>query len=153
MQLKTSLPLALLLMLAAFSACKKDKDHSEPPLTKMELLTAGQWRMTVYTLSPPIDIDLDGQVDADGLATFQPCEKDDYLFFHTDGTAEINEGPTKCDASDPQTDTIKWAFVNDEKEIVIDGDRATIVELTKSRFRVSNPIGSSTGDNTVTNIK
>ncbi|MBD0279060.1 MAG: lipocalin family protein [Flavisolibacter sp.] len=152
MQVKTSLPVCFAgVLITVFSACKKDDKKAAP--SKMDLLTSGHWKMTTYTLSPPIDLDGDGKLDSDGLATFPSCKKDDFFVFKKDGTGEKNEGLTKCSASDPQAETINWAFVNDEKEIIIDNIRTTIMELAKSRLRVTVSILNSTGDITFTNIK
>lgn len=138
----------LLAVILLFSAsCKKEEDKQAP---KTDLLTNGQWRMTTYTLSPPLDLDGDGTADADGLATFDACDKDNLFIFKRDGTLVLDHGPTKCNSSDPQSENTTWAFVNNETEIIIDGDRATIIELTVSRFRVSLGIGNSTGDITFT---
>lgn len=138
------------LLAAAFlliSSCKKEEDKQ---VSKTDLLTSGQWRMTAYTLSPPVDLDGDGVADADGLAAFDACDRDNLFIFQRDGTLVLDAGPTKCNSIDPQSENTTWAFVNNETEIVIDGDRATILELTGSRFRVSVGVGSSTGDITFT---
>jgi hypothetical protein len=79
------------------------------------------------------------------------CIKDNYYVLKKDGNAELNEGPTKCDASDPQTTTIAWALSSDEKEITIGLNKFTILELTPTELRVSGPyalpgLGSITAD-------
>ena len=138
-----------LLLLTTFSACKKEEKNNTA--SKTDLLTDGRWQMTAYTLSPPFDINYDGTPDADGLAAMEPCVRDNLFIFKKDGTLEIDEGPTKCLSSDPQTkETTTWAFVNNETEIIIDGDRTTIEELTRTRFRVKVPVASSMGDITFT---
>ncbi|MBB1285510.1 hypothetical protein HRH25_14085 [Flavisolibacter sp. BT320] len=138
------------LLAAAFlliSSCKKEEDKQA---SKTDLLTSGQWRMTSYTLSPPYDLDGDGTADTDGLATFDACDRDDLFIFKRDGTLVLDEGSTKCNSKDPQTENTTWDFVNNETEIIIAGERVTIVELTQSRFRVSADVGGSTGDITFT---
>jgi hypothetical protein len=143
MQTKKIPLLALVfVLLTVFSACKKDK--KETPKSKTDLLTTGQWKMTAFTVSPPMDLDGDGIVDSDVYATMGACEKDDYYIFKKDGTLEQNEGASKCDPLDPQTETVDWSFVNDEKEIIFIGTRATILELTATRFRMSFQKGFST---------
>lgn len=146
MQRRNLFGLLLLAGLAlAHSSCDKD-DGNEKGQSRMDLLTTGQWRMTAFSVSPAIDFDYDGDTDSDVLATFEPCHKDDYTVFKADGKAELNEGPTKCDALDPQVEYIDWAFVNGEKEIIIDGDRCTIVELSGTRFRVTLPLMGARAD-------
>lgn len=147
MKVKQLLILSLLVA-TAYSACKKEENKTA---SKMDLLTDGRWQMTAYTLSPPFDLNYDGTPDTDGLAAMEPCDRDNLFLFKKDGTLEIDEGPTKCNPFDPQINqTTTWAFVNNETEIIIDGDRATIQELTKTRFRVTVPVASSTGDITFT---
>jgi Lipocalin-like domain len=143
MQPKTKLLLltSIIIMVVLF-ACKKE-DH---PKTKSELLTTGEWKMTSFTVSPPVDLDGDGIVDSDIYSTYDACLKDDYYVFKNNGTMDINEGSTKCNPSDSQVETVNWAFVNGEKEIDIDGDRSTIVELTSTRFHITVPFSNSIGD-------
>ena len=147
MQTKIFLPLCLIaLLMIAGSSCKKE-DKVETP-SKTDILTAGtgQWKMSVYTLTPPYDLDGDGAPDTDAYATFEPCEKDNYFVFKKDGVLETNEGASKCDAADPQIEMGTWSFSNNETEITIDGILCTIQELTSSKLRVKTPISTSIGD-------
>ena len=133
--------MALLAVLAI--SCKKDREQ-----TKMDLLTSGQWKIVAFTLSPPFDLDGDGDLDsdADAYALMDACEKDDLFIFKSDGKYEINEGGTKCDATDPQSTVYDWSFANGEKELIIDGDRVTIQELSSSRLKVSGNLFGVTAD-------
>ena len=103
----------------------------------MDLLTSGQWKLVSFTLTPPVDIDSDGDLDADAYVLMDACGKDDLFSFKADGKYEINEGATKCDPLDPQIEVLDWSFANEEQELIIDGDRATIEELTSSRLKLS----------------
>ena len=140
---KTFKPLLILMTLtvAITMGCKKDKEQ-----TRMDLLTNGQWKVISFTVTPPVDLDGDGDVDSDAYALMDACERDDYFIFKRDGKYEINEGATKCDASDPQTEVLDWSFVNDEKELIMDGDRLTIHELSGSRLRLSGSVFGVTAD-------
>jgi hypothetical protein len=69
------------------------------------------------------------------------CSKDDFTRFHSDGTATFDEGPTKCEAGDPQVVSSSWSL-NSNKTIltVTTGSgtvRYTILELTKTRLKFS----------------
>jgi hypothetical protein len=130
-----SLVILITLIGAVTMGCEKDKEQ-----TRMDLLTSGQWKVISFTLTPPIDIDGDGDVDADAYALMDACQKDDYLVFKRDGKYEANEGLTKCDPLDPQSELLDWSFVNEEKELIMDGDRVTIQELTESRLRLSGNV-------------
>ena len=92
---------ALVLMFS----CKKNKDDSISPKTKTELITAGPWKRTALVSTPAYDWNADGTFDTNILNTMFPCEKDNFETYQTNGMVVTNEGPTKCNASDPQT----WA--------------------------------------------
>ena len=128
-----------IILFATLGGCKKDKDQ-----TRTDILASGQWRITAFTMSPPRDFDLDGDLDSDIYALLDACQKDNYFIFKKDGKLEFNEGTTKCDPFDPQTEIQDWSFVNEEKEIIIDGDRGTIMELSKNKLRLQmNLLGST----------
>jgi hypothetical protein len=100
--------IVLLLMITAITAnlsCKKNKDDSISPKTKTELITAGPWKRTALVSTPAYDWNADGTFDTNILNTMFPCEKDNFETYQTNGMVVTNEGPTKCNASDPQT----WA--------------------------------------------
>ncbi len=93
-------------------ACKKDKDKT---LTKTEMITAGSYNLTAVRS----DNDGDGIYEDDDYATFDACFKDNYYSFRTDGKVEMNEGATKCDPMDPQTELNDWHFASNETRLVI----------------------------------
>jgi hypothetical protein len=147
MQTKNFLPLCLgLVLFATTISCNKEKKE----LTKTEMLTSGQWHISAFTVSPAMDFDGDGIAESDVYAIYSSCDKDNYFIFRKDGKVEVNQGPTKCDLGDPQSELKDWSFANNETEIIIDGDRCTIKELTESRFNITQPISTSTGDVTFT---
>jgi len=115
-----------------FVACKKDKSES----ARMDLITTGTWKLIGLTSQPGHDVDGDGNIDTDLYAFYDVCEKDNLYVFKRNGEYEINEGASKCDASDPQIYTSHWQFSNGETEIIIDGDKGTIDELTSSTLRI-----------------
>jgi hypothetical protein len=129
-----------ILMITAFAGCKKDKDEA----SRMDMLTSGQWRITAITATPPIQTPI-GMLSDLYTLFFESCRKDNFYIFKKDGKAEINEGATKCAPSDPQTNTIDWSLSSDEKEIILDGERATILELTNSSLRIRGTEEGPTG--------
>ena len=138
---------ALLLVMAGilpFQACKKDEDDT--PKTKTELITTGTWKMTAYTINPAADLDLDGDTETNVFDYIDGCVKDDVTTFKTNGTAEGDEGASKCDALDPQTYSLTWSFASNETKINLDGNEFNLVELTATKLRIS----SSFVDNAVT---
>lgn len=123
-----------MILISANVGCKKDKDEEK---SKTELLTSGQWKISAMTLTPGSDWDMDGDIDTDLYSLLDACDKDDYLVFSTNGSVEYNEGATKCDQDDPQSESDSWSFTDNETKINLDGDIYTIDELTSSRFRIS----------------
>lgn len=98
----------------AFVACKKDDD-----VTKTEMLAGGKWTLTSLTVSPAIVIG--GTSFTDLFSTYPACSKDDFQTFATDGTYTYDEGATKCDPSDVQTDTGTWSFNTAETQLTLNG--------------------------------
>jgi hypothetical protein len=110
-------------------ACKKENKNSN-----MDLITNGHWKISALTANPGFDYDGDGTIDTDIFALYDPCEKDDYYDFHKDGTLDINQGASKCDPSAEQWFTVYWEFADNEKSIILNGEKATIEELSSSRL-------------------
>jgi hypothetical protein len=111
-------PMKFILILAAFAiiSCEKGED-SKTGATKMELITKAAWKYEHAAL----DVNKDGQVDTDLPAGYvEACDKDNTLLFKNDGTGVADQGPSKCDQSDPQTTNFNWAFENGEKNLVFE---------------------------------
>jgi len=130
---------AIALMFCA--ACKKDNKNPN-----MDLITSGDWKIISVIANPPFDYDGDGIDDSEIFPLYDACEKDDYYTFKSNGILEVNAGSTKCDPQDPQIIPATWEFADNEKSIVIDGEKGTINELTSSnlRFTFAQPGESTT---------
>jgi hypothetical protein len=115
-----------------FSSCGKDK-------TKTELLT-GSWKITNVVKKDGTN----GQLSA--------CSKDDVITFLANGSTTIDEGPTKCSPSDPQTINKTWRWSNNETELILDvNDTLKSVSLTSTTLVGS--YNSSSGAEVVTFTK
>lgn len=125
---------AVLAVSVAFSACKKKEDPA-PAKSKTQLLCAHYWKLTALTVNPPIDFN--GTQISDLYAQYEECSKDDILKFNEDKTYVYDEGPTKCDPSDPQTQPGTWLFNSTETIITVDGDNQNILTLNETEFKVS----------------
>lgn len=96
---------------------------------KTQLLTAKPWVVTALILEQP------GTQTIDIYQLLSACSKDDLFIFNTNGNYEINEGPSKCNPSDPQiSESGPWSFTNNETKILLDGEEATIMQLTSTRM-------------------
>ena len=121
--MKKIIPFYALIILVAFASCKKEDNK---PKTKSDFLTSGTWSVTAVTS----DDDGDGTYETNDFADFVACYKDNFYSFHADGIWELNEGPTKCEDIDPQTDTDHWQLTNNETNIILATDTYIIQELT-----------------------
>jgi Lipocalin-like domain len=96
----TKLGLILILFATILSfSCKKS--DSTKPKTNTDFLTQATWKFDKATV---------GGTDVSSL--LQTCQTDNILTFSANGTGNIDEGPTKCHSTDPQTDDFTWNFAN-----------------------------------------
>ncbi|NVO20480.1 MAG: lipocalin family protein [Bacteroidetes bacterium] len=128
-----------ILSLLLVGACKKD---SQP--TKMEMLTAKNWKISVYTVDPSLPVtDGGGNIigyTSDMLAQMEDCSKDDLTKFNTDGVMINDEGATKCDPASPQTTTGTWLFNTDQTILTVNSGNNPvsydILELSSSTLKM-----------------
>ena len=111
-------------------ACKKDKESK----SKIELLTTGSWHVSAYTVDPAIDFDGDGTEETNVYAVMDQCIKDDHTTFMANGSAQLDEGATKCDPGDPQTISLTWSINQDETQLEVQGIEYLIESLTESQM-------------------
>lgn len=129
--------IAILFLVTGIS-CSKNNDN---PPSKTALLTSSNWKLVAQTYHG--DYDGDGTVDAvdyNMYADFEACEKDNFMKFNTDGSGIADEGPSKCDAADPQTETVEWLFKENETILKIQQGFIAldfkILELTSSTLKL-----------------
>ena len=92
---------AFAFIVLASPACKKHKDT--PQKTKTELITQSSWKFD------------NAKVGGNDVSAFlQTCQKDNILFFSANGTGTVDEGATKCNGGDPQTNPFTWSFLSNE---------------------------------------
>jgi hypothetical protein len=111
-------------------ACKKDSK----PKSRTELLTTGSWHVSAYTVDPAIDFDGDGTDETNVYAVMDQCIKDDHTTFMANGTAELDEGATRCNVYDPQTTQLTWSFNQDETQLEVQGIQYLIETLTETQM-------------------
>jgi len=127
--------LLLSLVILTANSCKKD-DESK---SKTDLLTGKYWKYTAMNISPSIEFN--GFEYSDLFGLLPNCTKDDLVKYDADGTVIYDEGASKCDEGDPQTETGTWSFNSDETKIteVFDGDSFTydVLELSDTNVKFS----------------
>ena len=129
--LATCLALASLFL----PACNKG-DDSPAPKTKTQLVTQSTWRFSAATV---------GGTDVSSF--LQACQKDNTLTFSTNGTGVMDEGATRCNGSDPQTNPFTWNFQNSETTLFVSttlftggSSTFTLVNLTETQLVLSQTI-------------
>ena len=128
--------IALIAVIEIFFSCKKENDESTGK-TKTELLTSGSWKYTACIISPAYDYYGNGNPVTDIYAIMEPCEKDDFETFKTNGIWEYNNGPTKCDPSNPQIIYSEpWSFTSNEAKVMVGTVECTILELTETTLKL-----------------
>jgi len=126
------LSFGLILVSISLSNCGKDDDKTPTP-TKTELLTTASWKFSTATLNGS---------DASGF--LQACQKDNIYTFAVANTGTIDEGGSKCNGSDPQTNPFTWSFLSNETILHIStvlftggSNDFTLVSLSSTQLVVS----------------
>jgi hypothetical protein len=133
----------LLLSIIFFSAaCSKSSKDSAP--TKAELISTSTWKFKEAGL----DNDGNGQIDVQVPASaIDACLLDNTLTFKADKTGTIDEGPKKCNTTDPQTSPFTWSLNADETQINFStavfagiGGDAKLLELSATNLTLSKTL-------------
>lgn len=146
-------------LLLAMASCEKDSDKGETPTeTKTDILSKQIW---LYE-SSGLDPDKNGTIDSPLPAgTIKACTIDNNLSFSSNGQGTMNEGPTKCNNTDPQTLPIKWGFASNEANLDITGTGETglsgrfkILKLNSTQLSITKDSTNSSGTYTfIVNFK
>ena len=138
---KSKTQLASLILIVATTtavSCKKDAGQSKQK-TKTELLTTGSWKRTGLTANPAYDWYGDGNYATDLLSVMKVCDSDNFDTYKSNGTGDTDEGPTRCDQSDPQAWPFVWEFADNETKLILDYfGEFTIQELTTNTLKFSS---------------
>ena len=136
-----ALLLTLILIAATATAvyCKKESSSESKQKTKTELLTSGSWKRTGLTATPAYDWYGDGNYATDLLSVMKVCESDNLDTYKSNGTGDTDEGPTRCDQSDPQAWPFVWEFADNETKLILDYfGEFTLEELTTTTLKFSS---------------
>ncbi len=126
----------LFLTLLIVTSCQKE-DDTPLPKTKTVLISQASWKFSNAMVGT-----------SDVSAFLQACQKDNILTFAASGgTGNVDEGPTKCNGGDPQTNPFTWNFQSNETELFISAtlftggsSTFTLVSLTETQLIVSQVI-------------
>ena len=93
--------------------------------TKTDLLT-GSWNLTDAVLG-----------GTNVFANIAACSKDNVFTFLANGSTTIDEGPTKCNAANPQTTSGTWRWATNETELIINTEINKLISLTETTLVTS----------------
>lgn len=132
MHINLSRYLLVTVFATALFSCKKDEANNAAA-SKLDLLTGKYWLITKY------EGKTNNEPWTDGFLFFDVCEKDDRWLFKKDGSIELSEGNDACSGNQPNEvlDVLRWAFLNNETNITIDGKTMTIEQLDEKALVVS----------------
>lgn len=115
-----------------FTSCKKDDDP-----TKKEMLVGKNWVPTAMTVDPALPV-----VGTNLFNQIPACEKDDIIRFVADGKATFDAGASKCDLTEPQTETGSWALNPTETVLSYTTPDGETVSLTLKSITSSKIVGT-----------
>jgi hypothetical protein len=125
---------------AAIVGCQKDDNNNNGGSTKTQLITTGSWKLTSDYIDPAVDVNGDGVADHEVFNFYDDCSKDDMLTFKSNGTLTFDEGPTKCDPTDPQSENTTWKFGSNETQLIVGsaGSEETVqlIELSTTALKI-----------------
>ena len=118
-----------------YSACKKSSTDNPTPKTKTEYLTSGSSKTWKISSAKFKNAD---NIEGDLLLFKQDCIKDNVIIFKSTKAYEIQEGKTKCNATDPTIMlTSTWSFANSETTLVLDKFSILGRSIDKPEFKIT----------------
>jgi len=119
-----------------FTACNDDDEDVQ---SKKEMITSKTWKLTTRS---QVVTDSTGNSTTDN--TIDACEMDDTYKFTSDNNFIRDEGATKCDPTDPQTETGTWALTDNDTKFTITSSGFTVpgdlVEISNSKLVVKSSL-------------
>ncbi|NCA86640.1 MAG: hypothetical protein EOM83_13910 [Clostridia bacterium] len=142
-----SFAMLLLLMggMVTISSCNKDDDDSP---SKTKTISGKKFYVKSMNVNPGVTTPIGIITD---LYSFMPdCVKDDFMTFNENGTVVDDEGATKCEPTDPQTESGTWEFMTDETQLRMTYDDVAqvfdIEALTDTSLKLSYTDTEDFGD-------
>lgn len=130
----------LAILVLFFTNCQKEDSTPPPSKTNTQRMTQSPWKFSAATVS---GVNVSGSL--------QTCQKDNILTFTTAVAGSMDEGATKCNAGDPQTNPFTWNFANNEtivhiSTVLFTGGITdfTLVSISDTQLVLSQVINSQT---------
>lgn len=138
---RTIILFALLVSLITFStSCKKSNDTTADAVS---MLMNKNWKLTAGTVSPAF------MGHTDFFTLLSACDHDNLMKFMANNVLVYDQGATRCDPLDPQSESGTWSYEATENKIIMampDTTNFNILELTNTTLRGTNTqvIGGTT---------
>lgn len=107
--------LFMFLLTGTFVSCSDDEEEPAAIDPKTALIINKDWRCTADVVVSTNSAGVTTTIDR--YASYQACQKDDFIRFNPDFTLLISEGPGRCQPNDPQTATVTWSW-NADKTVI-----------------------------------
>ncbi|GHN01092.1 hypothetical protein WSM22_25810 [Cytophagales bacterium WSM2-2] len=99
-------------MILGSGACTK---NNPPPSINIALISK-TWKLTGFTVG-----------GTDMYSSISDCLTDNLFIYSADGKYKVDEGPTKCNSTDPQiVETATWAFIPSTNVVMITHTDGTV---------------------------
>ncbi|MDA9072125.1 hypothetical protein N9J85_00375 [bacterium] len=118
--------LIVLISISLFS-CEKDDDEASEivPQTNTEKLCGKNFFVTDFE-------ETKNGVIISTIDSLTACDLDDFERYETNGVYTYDEGATKCDPTNPQTETGTWTFYDSETKLFYDNDTSFIQNIIRN---------------------
>lgn len=149
---KVCLPVAGALVLFNHSSCQ--------PAAARETLQSAPfadkyWKISTITVSPAVDLDLDGKPDTDMRILIEDCDKDNAEMYHSNKKIIEHVGKVRCDEYDEEiVEKGTWKYDAATQKLTMDmkdtgRQVVTVVEAASRRLVLHYPFMAKDGKHLV----
>lgn len=110
------------------------------------------WILESSTITPAIDLDMDGKADTDIRVMLEDCERDDAEMFKSGGKIMKHDGKDRCDEEEEEvTESGTWTYDAATKQLTSKHNRASkpqtvlVKEVNASKMTVQYTFTSAKG--------
>lgn len=114
------------------------------------------WVMESSSITPAIDLDMDGKADTDIRVMMEDCERDDAEMFKSGGKILKHDGNKRCDEEEEQvTESGTWTYDANTKQLTSKHHSTSkpqtvlVKEVSASKMAVQYSFTSGKGKHTI----
>jgi hypothetical protein len=115
------------------------------------------WLVSSSTISPAVDLNLDGKLDTDVLSVAPKCEIDDALRFDEEGVLTIHRGKNRC-YEEEEEEGAGGSWTYESKILTLDYDdsrrpvKMTVLEISSQRIVTSSVLENGKTKHTIRTV-